>query len=484
MKYFLDRILLCCLLFQATACNDWLQVKPRTEIESEENFSNEQGYKDALTGAYLLMGTTSLYGREMTYGMVDVMGQYYGGVQSSSNSYYYAHSYDFSASTNVSRINAMWSGVYNVIANVNELIRHIDRAEKSMFTGRNYHLIRGEAYGLRAFLHFDLLRLFGPSYIVGADEVAIPYVTDVTTSVIPLSTVKQTLTRIQEDLIVAESELTVDPVVDDEVRTTDDEGYQRDRTFKFNYYAVKMLQARAYLYAQNYTEAAKAAEVVISQELFTWVPEEELSTLDTDSRNNVASEELVFALYVNALESYYTAYFTGETNGFYLKENDYKLIFEESKYQKTDFRWLYQSQVLSNYYYCTKLKQTTKTGYNRRLPLIRLSEAYYIAAECALKQFSDITTAVGYLNTVRSHRGLNVELASTLTAAEVENEIYKEYLKEFFCEGQLFFYYKRNNWEQIPYYRGSSSNTSKIVPNYVFPLPDDELEYGGRSKNN
>lgn len=62
------------------------------------------------------------------------------------------------------RINSMWSSSYNVIANINELIGYIDEANPGMFTGRNYHLIRGEAYGLRAMLHFDILRLFAPSY--------------------------------------------------------------------------------------------------------------------------------------------------------------------------------------------------------------------------------------------------------------------------------------------------------------------------------
>lgn len=70
------------------------------------------------------------------------------------------------------RINSMWSSSYNVIANINELIGYIDEANPGMFTGRNYHLIRGEAYGLRAMLHFDILRLFAPSYKAGASTKA------------------------------------------------------------------------------------------------------------------------------------------------------------------------------------------------------------------------------------------------------------------------------------------------------------------------
>ena len=68
--------------------------------------------------------------------------------------------------------------------------------------------------------------------------------------------------------------------------------------------------------------------------------------------------------------------------------------------------------------------------------LIRLAEMYYVLAECA----ADAQTAAGYLNAVREARGVD---PTGLTEATRLNEIEKEYRKEFYGEGQLFFLYKR-----------------------------------------
>ena len=43
----------------AGGCNDWLDVKPKSQAESEELFSREQGFKDALTACYIKMNSTS-----------------------------------------------------------------------------------------------------------------------------------------------------------------------------------------------------------------------------------------------------------------------------------------------------------------------------------------------------------------------------------------------------------------------------------------
>jgi hypothetical protein len=110
---------------------------------------------------------------------------------------------------------------------------------------------------------------------------------------------------------------------------------------------------------------------------------------------------------------------------------------------------------------------TYSVNYINRVPLIRLSEMYYIAAESA----SDTKEKVRMLNSVRANRGLKA-LAETLTETEIATEIFKEYKKEFYQEGQLFFYYKRLNKSQIDGY--ASPATATI---YVLPKPNDENEF-------
>ena len=50
-----------------TSCSDWLDVSPRTEIKADDNFESEQGFKDALTGVYLLMTGTNVYGLSLIH---------------------------------------------------------------------------------------------------------------------------------------------------------------------------------------------------------------------------------------------------------------------------------------------------------------------------------------------------------------------------------------------------------------------------------
>lgn len=504
-----------CSLFTSvalTSCSDWLDVSPKAQIKAEDNFSSEQGYKDALTGVYLQMASTSTYGQELTYGMLDAMAQYYTAM-ATNNTYRYDAAFDYANSAVESRINALWQQMYTTIANCNELISRIDAADAATFTGRNYYLIRGEAYGLRALMHFDLVRLWGEPYAKNPHHQCIPYMTQVTSDVLPLVTVDEALTRCLADLSIAEAALAVDPVVASApasasatdftftasssfaAGTIPDSNYERNRTFKMNYYAVCMLQARIHLYRGNYTEALAAARKVINQQTFYFTPDAEINVAESAQRNRIFAEELVFALYDSGLRSRYSTYFT--------TDNQTSLIMSEQSYQAVyelftpgfsgDYRFAYQTQELDGKYHSTKYMQPAggNTNYMFRLPMMRLSEAYYIAAECELKLNHNASEALKLLNTVRSHRNLTDPLtaatASESTAAsaaeqQVMDEIWKEYVKEFMGEGQLYFFYKRLNYEQIPIPTalGNTVSYTYVVPNYVFPLPDDEVEYGGR----
>lgn len=486
MKRYLQILSIIVLASLLAACNDWLDVSPKTQIKSKDNFSNEQGFKDALTGVYLLMTDGSLYGRELTFGMVDVLAQYYTGIYQTSHTYYYPSQYDYENDASVSIINNIWAKMYNAITNDNELIANLETTDSTMFTGRNYSLIKGEAYGLRAFMHFDLLRLFGPAYSVNPNTKAIPYVKNVSTYVTPMSTVAEVLEDALADLEIAEAYLAKDPVIStNTTSSTDDETYERDRCFKFNYYAVKMLQARIYLYKADYDAAYHAAQEIIDQTYFTWTPETEITTTDATKRNYVFTEELIFALYDSDLSDSYTSYFTGKT-GLYMKDENYEGLYELNKSgYYGDYRYTYITTSLSSdeIRVSTKLKQPIggTTAYLYRMPLMRISEAYYIAAECALNN-NNIPAAVDYLTAVRIQRNLPDDLPETLTTEEAKNEIYKEYAKEFMCEGQLFYYFKRLNttYIPIPSLTTGSITYSYKIPDYIFPLPDDEKEYGGR----
>ena len=75
-----------------------------------------------------------------------------------------------------------------------------------------------------------------------------------------------------------------------------------------------------------------------------------------------------------------------------------------------------------------------------------------------------------YLKSLRIQRGYrNVVIDDSMLIQEIQ----QEYQREFFAEGQLFFYYKRMNLPRIP-----NTNVDVTEDVYVLPLPDDELEFG------
>lgn len=69
--------------------------------------------------------------------------------------------------------------MYHVIADCNDLIDHVSKESASAFEFGEIEKakIYGEALAMRAFVHFDLLRLFAPAKDDGKRY--IPYVTDI-----------------------------------------------------------------------------------------------------------------------------------------------------------------------------------------------------------------------------------------------------------------------------------------------------------------
>lgn len=65
------------ILFSLTGCNDWLTVTPKDSLDEDQLFATGAGYRNALHGIYKNMASNAMYGKEMTWGTLDVLGQVY-----------------------------------------------------------------------------------------------------------------------------------------------------------------------------------------------------------------------------------------------------------------------------------------------------------------------------------------------------------------------------------------------------------------------
>ena len=186
-------------LFFLVACDDFLSVKPKAEIVEHVYFDTPEGFEDALYGAYSTLSASALYGEYLSWGLLDVFAQYYKKNSINDNvksmlileheklrSYY----------------NLIWNKGYETIGYVNNVLRNLERkSENSM---HYYKLYKGEALGLRAYLHFDLLRLFAPHVGSKPNAQGIPYVTIYEVAVSPFKTVSEVYDLVIKDLKEAE----------------------------------------------------------------------------------------------------------------------------------------------------------------------------------------------------------------------------------------------------------------------------------------
>ena len=474
-------IVLAVLALFFTACKDWLDVKPKTEIDAERLYERESGFKQVLTGAYTSLCGASMHGREMTFGMVDALGGVYpvtgGGV------YSHVRAYDYEEAEVEALISATWSASYNTITNLNHMISYLRKADRGMFAEDNYNVILGEALGLRAFIHFDLLKLFAPSYKANKDAVSIPYVTQYKFNVTPQYTVSAVMDSILVDLTEAAGLLELsDPLVTGrEITVRDDDGYLQNREFRFNYYAVRTVMARLHMWKGETAKAAQYAQEVIRSNRFRWVSFDEVATPDAASRDRTFSPEHVFVLqdmnivnnYAGVLKRPAFNYMSGSNLLFspaYLAG-----LFTTSDDWRRMYLWAEEGSAgtdLSS----TKLWQYEEmpAEFKYRQPLIRLPELYLILAETMLD--TDPDGAAELISTMMANRGIAGGVPPGSTTEEVRNAMVMEYRREFLCEGIMFYYFKRLDSATIDGAAAGAFTKDK----YVLPMPTAELEFGNR----
>lgn len=480
-----------CLFAILSSCNNWLDMQPEASIGKEELFKTESGFFEALNGVYTRCVQGDLYGLEFSVGLPEAMAQNYSNSVYDYTGYLKTSIFDFTDVNFRNRRDGIWKAAYHAITNCNLILESIDQ-KKEVFSTHNYEIIKGEALALRAYLHFDLLRFFAPPYLTGADEKAIPYVDTYSNRVTPLSTVGEVIGKVLVDLNQAKELLKQhDPILEGsyQVGFPGEEGcteesaaelFLQNRRHRLNYYAVCGVLARVYLYQKEYTRALANALEVIDSKKFIWVDSEEFLESDITKQDRIMYKELVFGWYIAQQETNLRNKFNTVTTGFYMNDNYARSIYEVAGVGAEDYRFKgwFVLQALTGNDPCRQIRKYLQDEdenlHYLMMPGIRLSEMYYIAAECVYP--TDPEDAWDYFNTVRYHRGIGVELDEN-SGTDFIQEILKEYRKETYAEGQLYFNYKRLNQSIV-----SESNLVYPAGPAIFrlPLPENELEFGNR----
>lgn len=490
-------IILIIPLLTVTSCSDWLDVKPKSEIKLDVMFETEQGFKDALTGCYIMLSDNSLYGAELTCTFLDVLAQQYALLGSTSSQYEQASRYIYTNSTCESIITAAWSKMYNVIANVNALIEGLE-AKQGILHPSIYAMTKAEAYSLRAFIYLDLVRMFTwgnlPERSDKLQQLSIPYAKVYDKNIVKQETLENVLKYIHEDLEIAmglfeaydpDSQAGNRP--DGYTLPNDDKFYdEKIRPYRMNIKAAMAVRMRLNMWEGNYKEASEdaAALMLFKQE---WT-----GTLDADEKNRdlTFSKEMLFGVqtherFENVVKKFFKLTVADDLNmnyqALYLPKSRVDEVFEiAASFGASDWRYMRLWDKSDNNNFFLKYWEYEDMQYTNNMPLIKWPEIYYTLAECALRKggVANKNEAIDRLNTIRNRRNLpaSVNLQYTLSEEEVWNELQKEWRKEFIGDGQMFFYYKRHGYVSIP--NGPALTYGDNV--YVLPLPQSEIDFGGR----
>ena len=536
-KIFILSVLLISFL---TGCSDWLDYQPKDKQSEKQQFSTKEGFYATVNGIYNRMSGGSLYGRYLSYEMIDVLGQRYT-VNSTDEDDYSKYlralvDWNYSDDNVKGALNAIWQEAYSTIMNINVILQNIEsdseKVSDTVLPEKEYKMLKGEMLAARAMLHFDMLRLYGPVYSIKPDERGIPYNESTKTEVLPILSAEVVLKDyIIRDLLQAVDLLKdSDPVrVDGPMAEYDSEtmdNSMRYRQLRLNYYASVLLLARAYIWDGDYAKAAEyAVSLIEDPKVVEFFPSVDPGTLlaNTVDPDRMFSTECLFGFYNKDRGLIYDRTFGGSSTG-------KRLLIPRASYvngllfagaESSDYRYKSQwvpgstlkgepsmqlikfNEIIETNANNIPSEEDSEEGalksqkfYGTFCSMMKISEAYYIAAEAygrSISEVYDINKAWNYLNIIRQNRGL---AANSGNEATIIDRLSKEYIREFIGEGQVFFYFKRTNKGFDNDYNGVKEIKRELVPGlpffgydytdavdnntkekrFVAPLPQSELD--------
>ncbi|HBG42672.1 MAG TPA: hypothetical protein DDW85_14890 [Porphyromonadaceae bacterium] len=469
-----------CILFVVvnSSCDDWLTVQPKNMTTKEKMFESEGGFEMALVGLYVTLQGIYTPGFIMMGGKgIETMTHNYAESLSSTTTYtYQLYSHNYTDAEVDKEFSYLFQHYYRIIANANALLDGLEQQD-NVLSADKAALIEGEALAIRAFCHFELLRLWGPVPTrVDAQKKYLPYVKILSTSNYEYVTYEEYVELLFSDFNRAEELLdSSDPIKnysnsDLNSSYNSIKGYSETfwyyRQKRFNLYGVKALLARLYLWTGNKTKAYNYAKEVLEAKNPTGEAKFTLGSQANINKSDYTffSEHLI-GMYLYEFEDK-NGNFKGE-NAFLVNTRD--VITDKLYANETDLRLklfaLSSSSTFGSVYGTQKFsKFKSSDNTDKSVPLVRLSEMYLILIETA-----PLAEANSYYQAFRSARETsNIPLTED-TRLE---EMVKEYVREFFSEGQSFFAHKRLNRTTL-FLSGATIEENE----YILPIPSVELGF-------
>lgn len=510
MKKILIALMSVAVLGGMSSCTEWLDVDADTRIDESTMFENGDGMRMALNGVYRNLASEELYGGDLTYGLASVLGCDYETAKLPSKYRYLIYDGQWYESYSRTVIDPVWKKAYNTLANVNNLLQAVEEKDESFFEWGKLErdVFMAELRGVRALIHFDMLRLFAPAPIADDGKKYIPYVEKYPDPQPVALTVKDAMKKIEDDLLYAQevllpydtattqTEETLAPYAiytasmrfNGSTSVLQGEWFQKRGT-RFNYYAATALLMRLYMWQGNKQKAADLAGLFLYKRWwglwssYAWTAASALKGSNRLNYHRKMYEDIIFAGYNTKMQeiwetktqasstTYYFRYVTTYIEDLYKDDADdlrQNLIEED----RTSTRWTWPE-------YTSSATSTVGTIRNTQMvlaPIIRTSEV--ILMTCEAWADTNLPKAIQLLQEFRNIRGAKRTLDTSMSKEDFLKLVEKEYCKEFQSDGQKYYYYKRHN---KPVYCGDREGTPAMdygaIGAWVLQKPLDEDSY-------
>jgi len=422
-------------------------LNPTLAQQKSVNITTMSYLKSLLNGAYWRMVNYHYYGRDyILYGEVRSDQCYSNG---SSGRFLTPASMDMGDGDGYAY--GTWLQMYRVISNANLIIKQ-DPAKITGASAAAINQVMGQAYALRAWVHFDLLKLYGEENAGGT--LGVPYLTSSKDLTPSRGTVVQNRDSIQADLTKALSLMTT---------------AQNGSNVYISTWAVWALKSRVDLYFGNYSATISDCEKVINSGKYSIISAGNYaSTWTTPSSPNIIFQ-LAQSGTVNQGINGLSYMYRGADYGDVAARPGFDTIFGATDVRGAADMIGYETNSKGTFLRNIG-KYPTNPSFNYDIPLIRYEEVILNYAE-ALYRTGKTTDALTWLNKIPANR--DASLYTTVNEANILMERQKELCFEGFAFDDVC---RTHGSVQIMNTGALITGTAKWGDyNFAFPIPLAEM---------
>ena len=479
MKWNFRKIIAICIIMISYSCDDYLDILPEGEQNSENYFNQQSDYEEALVGVYDLLATTYL---NNILGEIASDNSLCGG-ENPTDVLDWQQIDNMTHTADNGALRSLFQWMYAGISRANYIVEFQNKIE---FEGKDQLL--AENLFLRSYYYFELVKYFGdvPMYVDRRITIEESQSIDRTPKAAIYAQLEQDLTNAIESLPLTQN--------------------QSGRVTKG---AALALLGKIYLYQEKFSEAANTLDQVINSSQYQLVTDYSTIFLNSNENNIESVFEVQYfggegggfgcfqCVEGNVAVGFMGPRFSGGnfspfTSGFSFNPPTGELFtsfdsndtrrdasildieaFVASRPSVTynignpdDFTGYYNKKYIP---YAEANAGDTNLTHSNNYRAIRYSDVLLMAAEAYNRGGVDDGRARDYVNLVRDRAGLDEITSSGITLTQ---DIYRERRLELAGEGHRFF-------DQV---RTGQTNT---IPgfmsgkNELFPIPRIEIELAG-----